>query len=258
MDYEQFDLFTRVVGIKFARRTALVTIAGGALLGLISSPPTEAGNKHKNKRRHKQKKRRRQRRNRRRCYRSRHCIPGPGQDNSRCDYSHSLDLFGLDLRGADLRGANLTMAQMAGANLAGANLEDACLVGANLMNASVDASTRLDGAIFCRTLMPDGSDNDADCGKGNRCCPAPIDCEGDLCPQNCIGAPNAQCSYNVPYGGCCHGLHCVPSSTSPFRTTCQAPCHEDGGCRARFGTPWICAPEPVTCRYLGGECCQHV
>ncbi|MGH2615360.1 MAG: hypothetical protein ACRDJC_08980, partial [Thermomicrobiales bacterium] len=60
-----------------------------------------------------------------------------------------------------------------------------------------------------------------------------------------------------PYGGCCPGLVCVPSSTTPLVTTCQAPCGHDRVCH-RFGAAWHRAHEPVTCRYLNGRCCQHI
>ncbi|MGH3803103.1 MAG: pentapeptide repeat-containing protein, partial [Pseudonocardiaceae bacterium] len=196
----------------------LGTVLGGLLLGRASAFAGSAGGGKG--------KRRRKAGNRRRCYPGAQCAPGQGKDNSGCDFSRGVAFFELNAQGSNLSQANFTDAQMAGANFQGADLGGACLVGANLLGAVIDASTNLRGAVYCRTLMPDGTFNDRDCGQGSRCCPAPLNCEGDLCPATCIGAPNAQCSLSIPYGGCCPGLVCIPSSTTPIRTTCQAPCGE--------------------------------
>jgi hypothetical protein len=252
MDREHFDALARLVWTKKSRRTALGIVFGAALLRAVPDPLAAKG-KHKRRRKH-----RRQRRNNRPCSPGTNCTLGQGQDNAECDFSGSVAFFELEAQGSNLSHANFTDAQMAGANFQGANLGNACLVGSNLLGAAIDAATNVQDAVFCRTLMPDGSFNDRDCGKGSRCCPAPFSCVGERCPATCIDAPNAQCSLSIPYGGCCPGLVCVPSSTAPIRTTCQTPCGEDGSCRARFGTPWQCAFEPETCRYLQGQCCQHV
>ena len=66
------------------------------------------------------------------------------------------DLSGASLVGANLSGVNLSDSNAIGAdftsaNLRGANLSDADLTGADLTNVLTD------GAIFCNTLMPDGS-----------------------------------------------------------------------------------------------------
>ena len=201
-------------------------------------------------------KNKKKRKKNRSCYPATSCLPGQGRDNARCDFALSLEFFEGHFQGANFSHANFTGAELAGANLQGADLGGACLVGANLLGADL-AGANLKGAIFCQTLMPDGSFNDQDCGQGTRCCPAPIINEGQQSPVECIGAPNAQCSLNVPYGGCCPGLRCVFSSTNPIRTTCQAPCGNDTVCH-RFGAAWHCAHEPVICRYLRGECCQHI
>ena len=87
----------------------------------------------------------------------------------------------LQAQGSNLSGANFTGAQMAEANFQGADLGGACLVGANLLGAAIDNSTNLKDAIFCRTLMPDGSLNDSGCDQGTPCCPAPAICQGDAC-----------------------------------------------------------------------------
>jgi hypothetical protein len=243
MDRDTFDHLARLMARSGTRRAALAAALGGALLGSASSLAATKG---------------RVKAQPTPCYAGQRCTPGKGKSAAGCDFANSLAFFEGDFRGSNLGKSNFTGAQMALSDFRGANLGGACLVGANLVGARLGSSVNLRDATFCHTLMPDGTYNERDCGEGTACCPAPLDCEGDLCPTSCISAPNAQCSPNVPYGGCCPGLHCVPSSTTPIRFTCQAPCGADGSCRARFGTPWHCASEPVICRYLGGQCCQHI
>ena len=83
-----------------------------------------------------------------------------------------IDLSGADLSGADLHEANLEGANLAGANLTGVGLASAILTGADLTGANLtDANltwaslrdARLDGAIFCRTVMPDSQENNEGC-----------------------------------------------------------------------------------------------
>jgi uncharacterized protein YjbI with pentapeptide repeats len=101
------------------------------------------------------------------------------------DYDHT-DCPGAHLSHADLSGLNLTYADLSGANLSGANLRyadltadlsdadlsGADLTGANLYRALLDGA-ELTGAIttdayFCRTSMPNGSTNNANCPPGAR------------------------------------------------------------------------------------------
>jgi len=49
------------------------------------------------------------------------------------------------------------------ANLNGAYLWKANLEGANLMRANMQNADTI-GAVFCRTIMPDGSVNNTNCG----------------------------------------------------------------------------------------------
>ena len=78
-----------------------------------------------------------------------------------------------DLSGTNLEGAYLYAANLTGANLTGANLKHAYLNGTNLTNTNL-TKTDLEyaknfftadttGAIFCRTIMPDGSTNNSGC-----------------------------------------------------------------------------------------------
>ncbi len=85
---------------------------------------------------------------------------------------------GADLRGIDLSRANLNFADLTGADLRPAplpqarlttrasvlrsDLRNANLSSADLTDAHLDRA-RLDGAIFCRTTMPDGSENNSGC-----------------------------------------------------------------------------------------------
>ncbi len=83
-----------------------------------------------------------------------------------------IDLSGADLTGADLHEANLEGANLAGANLTGVGLASAILTGADLTGANLtDANltwaslrdAKLDGTIFCRTVMPDSQENNEGC-----------------------------------------------------------------------------------------------
>jgi uncharacterized protein YjbI with pentapeptide repeats len=83
-----------------------------------------------------------------------------------------IDLSGADLTGADLHEANLEGANLTGANLTGVGLASAILTGADLTGANLtDANltwaslrdAKLDGTIFCRTVMPDSQENNEGC-----------------------------------------------------------------------------------------------
>src|SRR5690606_7990923 len=152
------------------------------------------------------------------------CTPGPGHDNAGCDFSASVAFFQRDLEGANVRNANFAGAEMAGANLQGADLSGACLVEANLLNATIDGTTKLDGAIFCHTVMPDGSINDDGCGQATRCCPAPDSICQECASPECINSINTVCSIlGTP---CCPGLACTATASIAL-TSCQAPCDSD-------------------------------
>ncbi|BAY08048.1 pentapeptide repeat-containing protein [Calothrix sp. NIES-2098] len=76
-------------------------------------------------------------------------------------------LYGANLCGADLTRANLRYAVLDSANFSDACLVDAHLKGAsmghanftrcNLSGAEISENPWLEGAIFCNTIMPDGS-----------------------------------------------------------------------------------------------------
>jgi len=72
-------------------------------------------------------------------------------------YMARIDLSGADLTNANLKGANLYQASLFEANLSGADLTDVDLSFADMDDAVTD------GAIFCRTTMPDTSINNSGC-----------------------------------------------------------------------------------------------
>jgi uncharacterized protein YjbI with pentapeptide repeats len=151
MDRGQFDALARLVWTEQSRRTALATLLGAALLG---QAPVSVASKKKAKASSKP------------CYAGTRCTPGKGRNTSGCDFSGSVEFFEGDFRGANLSNSNFTGAQLAKANFRGANLSGACLVGASLADAKLGGSVNLHNAVYCRTLMPDGSINDQDCDKG--------------------------------------------------------------------------------------------
>ena len=104
------------------------------------------------------------------CYPGEQCVPGRGRTNAGCDFTGSTVFRNLDARGSILSGANFTGADLSGATLLGANLSDACLLGADLTGALIDNSTNLHRALFCQTMMPDGSILNAGCNQPTPCC----------------------------------------------------------------------------------------
>ncbi len=71
-------------------------------------------------------------------------------------------LDGADLSNANLYGANLEGTNLRGANLAGADLSWSSMISADLTDADL-TDAKLAGVIFCNTIMPDGTENDANC-----------------------------------------------------------------------------------------------
>ena len=98
-----------------------------------------------------------------------HC---PNCTLSDADFSYK-ELAGTTLTGADLRQASFTRtglknAILIGADLRSANFTWADLHGtdftdANLYGASLSGSRNLSRAIFCRTVMPDGTVSNLHC-----------------------------------------------------------------------------------------------
>ena len=126
------------------------------------------------------------------CCGSRQCAPPKtGSTRARCDYAGASfaghDLTGAVLRGIDGREASFTTTTAVGAvfdeaclqgarfrraRLEGSTWTGACLFAADFTGADVGEATVFARALFCRTLMPDGSRNDRDCDQETACCRA--------------------------------------------------------------------------------------
>lgn len=93
---------------------------------------------------------------------------------------------GKNLKGSNLTNASLFQADATDADFRAVNLGKACLTNSDLSGARINASTNFSTAIFCGTLMPDGSINDRDCGQPTRCCevctPLEDECNDDTAP----------------------------------------------------------------------------
>jgi hypothetical protein len=238
MDRDRFDAFTRLFASRGSRRAALGALLGAGLLasGLEAVARKGKGNGNGKGRQGKDNgkgkgKARRQSKSRRGASRTTveaaavccsrdDCAPGPRQDLGGCCFQ-GRGLSGANFGGANLKRVSFAGATLIGANLGGANLEGACLVDADLTDATLGKTNRK-GAVFCRTIMPDGSPNDSGCGKGTPCCPT------------C----NAQ--HPCAPGRACCGGRCIP-----------------GDCCVN-GEQSTCAAGEICCvnRCLAGDCCQ--
>ena len=87
-------------------------------------------------------------------------------------FLRSVDLSNADLTGADLKSAQLLSAKLNNANLRGTNLQNAYLDNSDFSGAQLgDANLRgastigaiFDNTVFCKTIMPNGEINNADC-----------------------------------------------------------------------------------------------
>jgi hypothetical protein len=213
MDEERFDRLSRTLARGADRRGALAILAAlsaGALTETVDAA------------------RRRQRRNARGRLASQAASqcdnPGPGQPLRGCDFS-GQDLIGIDWHSAMLRGAKFVDANLCGADLHSAHLRGADFTGANLTRANLKSSSRgakTDGAIRCRTIMPDGTRDDTGCTGGPVCC-TDADC-GER--QTCTGnACRCQSGFvRLPNGSC--GLRCLisqPQFCNVFGPGCTCP-----------------------------------
>ena len=164
LDHDRFDTLVRAV---FANRKASRRAAGIALLGAVvmETAPSAAVAKRQSRRR-----------NRAttsavdRCYPNTNCVPGPGRNASRCDFAFSTVFRNLNVRGANLGNSSFTGADLTGADFRGANLSGACFVSADLTGVRLGSAVNLHKAVFCNTVMPDGTRNDSDCAGTTPCC----------------------------------------------------------------------------------------
>ena len=82
-------------------------------------------------------------------------------------HSRFADFTAANLSGANLRNMkldNLRFTNLKNANLMYTDLSEAELQGADLSDA-ITIGAKLDGAIFCNTIMPDGTLNNSDCNE---------------------------------------------------------------------------------------------
>lgn len=235
MDRSHFDALARLVSTKQSRRTALVAVLGATLL---RHHPDTVLAKDKGKAKAKP------------CYPGSNCTPGKGKNTSGCDFTSSTAFFERDVRGSNLSHGNFTGAQLAKADFRGANLSGGCFVDANLLEAKLGSSVNLGNAIFCRTLMPDGSINDRDCDKGTACCPTV--CQGPDCEDTCREVLEP---CTIIFSPCCDNLLCTPMFPlgPTLVTTCQHHCTSDAECTAIDGD-LTCKFDPVACLWIG-NCC---
>jgi hypothetical protein len=200
------------------------------------------------------------------CCSSGHCTPGAGKNLGTCCYA-GRNLAGKSFKGANLGNANFSRANLTRANLAGANLNKTCLVDANLTGATINGSTNLAGAVFCRATMPDGSRNTSGCARAMACCETCNVAVGGSCAGSgdvCGGG--AECQGGVcacPAGetdcdGVCQG--CCADDQCPSDLCCNGSCCEVGEvCDTRDNpdaccTPITTCPEDKTCGSIADGC----
>jgi uncharacterized protein YjbI with pentapeptide repeats len=251
MDREQFDALTRLIGLKGTRRSALVALLGAVLLHQDLESALAGGHKGKGKGKHHKRHKHKRRRRRRsvappprviprpltpvavNCFPGTNCnFPGAGVVAKGCDFSGSTTFRDLDASGGIFSGSNFSNADLSGADFQGALLDGACLVGADLHKAHLDTSTLLEGAIFCNTIMPDGSINDTGCSHGTSCCPTAISSPNP--PQG------RQCRTIHEYCGLVLGECCSTECMGGILSRCERLCANSGECQAAYGPDAEC------------------
>ncbi len=196
MDGQRFDALARNLS---SRRTAI----GGLVASLLVPLGVAAGGKHKKQQQHKRKKRGET------CWRGGSCQPRLGANVSRCNLEGSTAFAGLNCTGCNISRANLRAVNARGASFAIANLSGSCLVEADFTGATFAKTTNLANAIFCRTIMPDGSINNSGCGNDSNCCPT-CQQQGEACGAGIVGS-------------CCGDLKCTNGTCQPCTpTTCAS------------------------------------
>ncbi|MFN8594060.1 MAG: pentapeptide repeat-containing protein [Thermomicrobiales bacterium] len=175
------------------------------------------------------------------CFTGTNCSPAPGANLKKCDFGGQT-IENLNLSGSNLKGANLANADASGANFAKANLDGACLVEADLSGANLTGANT-SGAIFCRTIMPNGSINNSGCGTATSCCPTcqeiggacgdPLGgacCDGAVCINNVCTCPaNKPKNCDGACRECCDETDCGGDTPNCCNGKCRA-CCADGDC----------------------------
>jgi hypothetical protein len=252
VDRRHFDSLARLIAAKGSRRSAIATLVAAAVLGSV--PNEEAfGRDHKSRRR-----KRRRRRNRT-CYPGARCVLGQNGNGERCDFSGSAAFQDADLRFANLAHANLSNINAMRADLRGADLRGACIVESILFEAQL-GTAKLDGAIFCNTVMPDGTINTSGCEQATSCCPA---CVSGECPPQKTCAPLGNiCTLTLWGDACCPNTYCAPPIPSKYfwLTWCQDKgCTTQAQCDERFpGLDVECEKGgEFTCPGIADTCCRN-
>jgi hypothetical protein len=243
IDRGRFDALARLVSAKQSRRGALAALLGAAFVGHDRAAVAKPRGRGRVKGQAKAKSTTAAAP----CYPAgTGCVPGKGKNNSGCDFSHSSVFVNRDARGSNLSNANFSGADVWGADFRGANLSGACFVDATLFRAKLGASVNLGGAVFCRTLMPDGSVDNSGCDLATACCPtSPPPPSG-----SCQGLFHL-CGFPGP---CCDGLTCAPLITAPFITACEKECKSDEDCRP-YSASLACRFDAIVCPSIGVKCC---
>jgi hypothetical protein len=108
-------------------------------------------------------------------------------------------------------------------------LSGGCFAGAVLVEARLGASVNLDKAVFCNTVMPDGSVDDSGCGKTTACCP-PVERDCANGRPACYTDRGGTCGDFLGYatdgdiGYCGNGFCCGPCGhpdKEHWRTACN-------------------------------------
>lgn len=244
MDGQRFDALARTLS---SRRTAI-----GGLLSALALVPLDAAARKKGKHRKGSAKRRVTAQES--CWRAGACIVSKGSNVSQCDLAGYTAPNPLDCTRCNLSRANLREADLTGVNFTRANLSGACLVNADFTGATFTNATNLYGAIFCRTILPDGSTNNSGCGSGTACCPTCVE-EGGACGAgiggSCCGS--AQCTNGV-----CQS--CTPANCPSPGTVCGVfpdGCGQTQSCLCGFtATPSCNNGTCTSCGALCGGTCR--
>jgi hypothetical protein len=182
MDRGAFDTLARLVSHQRTRRRAIATLLGAALLG---HDPAKALGKRRRAGKVKAQAKAKAKTQPPPCYPGgTTCSPGKGKNTSGCDFSRSTVFHNKDVRGSNLSNSSFVGADLRGADFRGANMSGSCLVGADLTGAKLGSSVNQHEAIFCNTIMPNGTRNNSGCEGATPCChrllqdcaDGPVDC----------------------------------------------------------------------------------
>jgi hypothetical protein len=260
MDDQAFDRLTRLLSSGVSRRSGLRAALGLALAGL---PGMEAGAGKRHRRPQKRKKGARRTEAQAvaaSCFTGSPCMVGPAKNLANCNLEGSTAFNGANCKGCNVSKGNLRRVDARGVNFTNANLSSACLVGADLSGGTLK-NANMNGTVFCRTMMPDGSTNNSGCGKATACCPTCVEL-GGVCSA---GAGGSCCSG----AGCVSG-HCACPAAKP--DVCNGGCTDlqtdrtnCGACGQRCASGETCVAGECVCgagksicrdRCVSGTCCN--